>query len=817
MDAIFSNFVFASTGAAKRSFSGSPLVSPPEKKPNIQEVKEYTEARRVREKIVAEEFEDDPDCFGDDFQNNDDDDDDEAPEATSSGSVVIKGDSSSPVSHAKIISEVLKKYPHLVKNNKNIKLKIMQKGNQQVKVSTVQTEPAVKSQPKPTIATMKTTTRAQQAAAAAAAAASTATVTKKVVSVAQSSIGKEVSAPATTPAPQPKKIDSRTMHALIAKGAENMTGPWLCLECGVNGRPISIPSYRGFRRHLIAVHKANIDKRLCEHCGWRSIKRNDLHYHMLTKHSIKAPADLHFPKCALCDFVAIDLQALRKHKQEDHQAQSSQQVCIYCNKTFSKEIYLYAHMRDNHKERAQEDGVMDFSEDELYEDDADKYVPNHPEASTSTANTSGSADNKIKILSNIALPSKSPFVLDAVANASNIIATAADNISLEPSSEAEGLSNVASGIATSLAVLDTNVHMDEGDGAYHDHDETDDLQSSQYIEAAMANVHGEILSEKKEDENGSGDLQTKFITEEGSELELTAAQKAELLEQLQGQSDGLTDNVVMVLNDAAFEQEHAAEGEQEEQHHSESEEGGVVLVSAQTSTKKSEADESITDTDTKNDESMDLGDEDHDVSADNASADDESVADASTTAAAFDADVDPKESKSSEKGATNLISALEGDWTDDEDDEPTNQKKTASSKVSSSTTATEKPATRSSKQAAPVQAKSVAKKPTKIVDDSYDSSSSGSSATSSKKPKSTGDAEKSGVTNLILDDWDSQQSDKNESELEKSADKSIDDIEEEPIAAEEDASNGIKKEKSQNKSDLKTLINDWGDEDDDTF
>lgn len=775
-------------------------------------MKEYTEARRVRETIVAEEFEDDPDCFGDDFQNNDDDDDDEAPEVASSGSVVIKGDSSSPVSHAKIISEVLKKYPHLVKNNKNIKLKIMQKGNQQVKVATVQNEASTKQPPKPPVATMKTTTRSQQAAAAAAAAA--ATTAKKAISVTQPTIVKEVSAPVAAPASQPKKIDSRTMHALIAKGAENMTGPWLCLECGVNGRPISIPSYRGFRRHLIAVHKQQIDKRLCEHCGWRSAKRIDLHYHMLTKHSIKAPADLHFPKCALCDYVAIDLQALRKHKQDDHQAQSSQQVCIYCNKTFSKEIYLYAHMRDNHKERAQEDGVMDFSDEELYEDDADKYVPNHPEASTSTANASSSADNKIKILSNIALPSKSPFVLDAVTNASNIITSTADNINLEPSSEAEGLSNVASGIATSLAVLDTNVHMDESDGAYHD---GDDLQSSQYIEAAMANVHGEILSEKKEDENGSGDLQTKFITEEGSELELTAAQKAELLEQLQGQSDGLTDNVVMVLNDAAFEQEHAAGTEHEEQHHSDGEDGHVVLVSAQTSAKKSEVDESITDTDTRNDESMELGEEDHEVSADNVSADDESGADAD----AAGTDVDQKESKTSEKGATNLISALEGDWTDDDEDESANQKKTASAKVSSSKAVTEKSTTRSGKQAGPQQTKSATKKPTKIVDDSYDSSSSESSVTSSKKPKTTGDGEKGGadknVTNLILDDWDSQQSDKNESELEKSADKSIDDNEEEPIAAEEDASNGLKKEKLQNKSDLKTLINDWGDEDDDTF
>jgi hypothetical protein len=34
--------------------------------------------------------------------------------------------------HAKIITEVLKMYPHLVKNNKNIRLKIMQRGGAQV-------------------------------------------------------------------------------------------------------------------------------------------------------------------------------------------------------------------------------------------------------------------------------------------------------------------------------------------------------------------------------------------------------------------------------------------------------------------------------------------------------------------------------------------------------------------------------------------------------------------------------------------------------------------------------------------------------------
>jgi hypothetical protein len=45
-----------------------------------------------------------------------------------SNQITVKDEGGS-VDHAKIISEVLKKYPHLVKNNKNIKLKIMQKSS----------------------------------------------------------------------------------------------------------------------------------------------------------------------------------------------------------------------------------------------------------------------------------------------------------------------------------------------------------------------------------------------------------------------------------------------------------------------------------------------------------------------------------------------------------------------------------------------------------------------------------------------------------------------------------------------------------------
>lgn len=119
---------------------------------------------------------------------------------------------------------------------------------------------------------------------------------------------------------QPKKIGNRTMHALIAKGAENMTGPWLCLECGSDGRPISMPSYRSFRLHLTKIHKQKIDPRICEHCGHRANERDNLHYHILIEHNLKPPNDLQFPKCELCTFIAFDQTALCKHKERDHQS-----------------------------------------------------------------------------------------------------------------------------------------------------------------------------------------------------------------------------------------------------------------------------------------------------------------------------------------------------------------------------------------------------------------------------------------------------------------------------------------------------------------
>lgn len=54
-----------------------------------------------------------------------------------------------------------------------------------------------------------------------------------------------------------KKI--RKMHTLIRKGAANIAGPWICLDCGVHGVPLRFKSYQTFCFHLVNVHNQKIN------------------------------------------------------------------------------------------------------------------------------------------------------------------------------------------------------------------------------------------------------------------------------------------------------------------------------------------------------------------------------------------------------------------------------------------------------------------------------------------------------------------------------------------------------------------------------
>ena len=454
----------------KRVASSSSSQSPPSKKPNLDDIKAEAEAQRMRNEISGdvEEVDDngsDPDYDADQYfeEENEDSEDDSNRKVIkhTTKQITVNDCSGGNLDHAKILGEVLKKYPNLVKNPKNIKLKIMQKPSNPNSPQTTAIVRVVKQDNSPQMR--------------------------------------------TNPAPlatQPKKIDAKTMHELIRMGAENMKGPWLCLQCGSGGRPISIPSYKKFRAHLMNTHKQKIDPRICEHCGLKPARRIELIQHQLLAHNINPPADTPLFRCTTknCNFVAQKEDLLMKHKREVHK--EFQQKCRYCSKVFGKEFLLHAHMRAVHRHMAKNDGTMEFSEDEEY--DPTKEIKDERKL------------NKIEILSNVTITSSDGIKFE----------TDGSIVSSQPSSEAEGLTSVASGIATSLGLIDNS-------------------EDDQYnIEQQLAQVHGEYEETKKE---GAGMI-TKLVAEDGTELELTAAQKEEILQQLQSQGATLSDNVVMVLD-----------------------------------------------------------------------------------------------------------------------------------------------------------------------------------------------------------------------------------------------------------------------------
>lgn len=461
----------------KRVASTSSSQSPPTKKPNLDDIKAEAEAQRQRNEISGdvEDVDDnasDPDYDADQyFEEENDDSEDEANKSfknsqsgvvkqTTTKQITVNDCSGGNLDHAKILGEVLKKYPNLVKNPKNIKLKIMQKPSHPNSQQTTAIVRVVKQE--------------------------NSTPSKPGVITRQAG-------PLMT---QPKKIDAKTMHELIRMGPENMKGPWLCLDCGSGGRPISIPTYKKFRAHLINIHKQKIDPRICEHCGLKPAKRIELIQHQLLAHNINPPADVPLFRCTTksCTFVAQKEDMLMKHKREIHK--EFQQKCKYCSKVFNKEFLLTAHMRAVHRHMAKTDGTMEFSEDEEYEP---------------------LRKPKIEILSNIEIP------------VSESISFEVDEVVAQPSSEAEALSNIATGITTSISLVDNAAVDDQFN-----------------IEQQLAQVHGEYDDNKKDN---SGMI-TKLVTEDGTELELTTEQKEEIMQQLHSQGATLSDNVVMVLDQA---------------------------------------------------------------------------------------------------------------------------------------------------------------------------------------------------------------------------------------------------------------------------
>lgn len=163
---------------------------------------------------------------------------------------------------------------------------------------------------------------------------------------------------------------------------EKVTGPWECSSCleASSKLPLKLNSYHEYRTHLHEKHNEPNNSVFCIYCGYKSLKRNQQLYHLLSKHQVQPPANIQFPKCDKCDFFALNEYNLQKHL-GTHQTSGMEYVCScreafkssdllqqhmasnvcknnrsfscgYCNSQFGRVVNLKAHMRICMKERA---------------------------------------------------------------------------------------------------------------------------------------------------------------------------------------------------------------------------------------------------------------------------------------------------------------------------------------------------------------------------------------------------------------------------------------------------------------------------------
>lgn len=303
----------------------------------------------------------------------------------------------------------------------------------------------------------------------------------------------------------------------------------------------------------------------------------------------------------------------------------------------------------------------------------------------------------------------------------------------------------------------------------------------------MADVHGEFVK-KQQQESSNDQMVTKVITGDGKELQLTAQQKEEIFSQLQDhQSSDLTNNVVMVLNNDSFEDDPTQIIQSDP---------NIMVVYSQAneiikSTYIESTTTSIIETKIEDSQIVDALKEDVVMSTEIPTKEDSIDFDDKLNEL-LDENIESKddekkddESSHKKNDADKLISALEGDWSEDEEEETTDIK-----------------IDKEIVKEADVQVKEEENNVEELVNEKETEESKEIETKLEENVPDKNDDKKE-LPN-IMEDWIESESQKSFSE-ELSESKEI----------ESTSTNNTVENKKTDSTELKTLINDWGDDDDD--
>lgn len=304
--------------------------------------------------------------------------------------VTPMGKSATEMNHTKIISELLKKYPHLVKKNKNIRLKIMAKSNKSSSAESIKV-PLNK-----------------------------ASTSKLKVQVTQS-----------------RSTKSKSSKANVLDENDKKDGPWTCHRCSTPNDPVEFVLYYLYRKHMTDVHNEKFDSRMCKYCGHKSSKHNMLTYHLYTKHGVKPPPAYNFPKCSQCHYIALTEALLIKHKlnhtkfelqcPECKVAFSAQDSlanhmevtghtgkcgktnydCQYCTKRYQTGANLFSHIKMQHREEARRDGIVSIDEiedTEEIDDNSEEQQVREEDRYVTPEIIQERTKEKVKVLSDVKVP-----------------------------------------------------------------------------------------------------------------------------------------------------------------------------------------------------------------------------------------------------------------------------------------------------------------------------------------------------------------------------------------------------------------------------